>query len=314
MDITRDQHFVPQLYLRRFQSDERPGFIYAYDKIKGAVFSPNIANIAHEKFFHDFAPRFIEPDDDPQQVEHFLRDHVEPAFASALRFIDATVEKYGVSDDHKVLLGFYTLYQCFRTSAFRNSFVNLFQDGSEEIKNYAEQNDFPGEIPDLSRIDEFTEDEASLWHAYILCDPPAVMEYSKPLQKHIMVIGVNDTDVPFWTSDNPVVSICHDPTSPIWGGLAAAGTEILYPLSKRLMLHMYERSYFSDKANVDGLCISHDVETVNYCNAQQVSQCSRQVYSPTKDFDLIEEIRAKYPQCFEMGKAQKTWKALTTQP
>jgi hypothetical protein len=75
--------------------------------------------------------------------------------------------------------------------------------------------------------------------------------------------------------------------------------EIRYPLSKRLIAVMWERTYAESElpevVASDGRCVAFDTENVRYCNAQQVAQCARQVYSPSGDFSLVCEVEAKNP-------------------
>jgi len=54
MPPTKNQHYVPQFYLKNFSADDKT--IWVYDKSSKKSFRTGVANIAAERFFYDVAP------------------------------------------------------------------------------------------------------------------------------------------------------------------------------------------------------------------------------------------------------------------
>jgi hypothetical protein len=55
----KNQHYVPQAYLRRFAPDQRQ--VWVYDKQDGRVFRTDVRNVASETYFYDIDPDALEP-------------------------------------------------------------------------------------------------------------------------------------------------------------------------------------------------------------------------------------------------------------
>ena len=58
--VVKQQHFVPQCYLKNFANEEHRLFVW--DKIKKASYPSHVKNIAQERYFNDF-PDSLLPDE-----------------------------------------------------------------------------------------------------------------------------------------------------------------------------------------------------------------------------------------------------------
>jgi Protein of unknown function (DUF4238) len=61
----KNQHFVPQFYLRRFADSNE--HLFVYDKRTDKSFPNNVKNIAHESYFYDIPKEWTEPGADSQE-------------------------------------------------------------------------------------------------------------------------------------------------------------------------------------------------------------------------------------------------------
>src|SRR5215217_8860375 len=68
---------------------------------------------------------------------------------------------------------------------------------------------------------KFKPESISLLHGKFLWNPEFISQVAAALCNHIWIIGINKTEVPLFTSDNPVVRRAHrqsPPMSPPKGG------------------------------------------------------------------------------------------------
>lgn len=79
-------------------------------------------------------------------------------------------------------------------------------------------------------------------------------------------------------------------------GLASKGVKILFPISSKLMLVMYEKniyeSFFSDRE----IRVITSKEDIDFYNLYQVINSYRCIFSESNNFELIKKILETYPQ------------------
>jgi Protein of unknown function (DUF4238) len=109
-------------------------------------------------------------------------------------------------------------------------------------------------------------------------------EIAKTLSSHIWLFSVNCTSIPLWTSDNPIVIKPHEDFGT---GLASHGVQVIYPISPKHLLIMFESSFWSKLKSFDGMSATLSEEYVKSYNKLQAQQCYRQTYSNKKNFELL---------------------------
>jgi hypothetical protein len=125
----------------------------------------------------------------------------------------------------------------------------------------------------------FDPKETATSHKMLLMfDQERLERTAQVFNNHIWVIGVNDTNNPLFTSDNPVATHAHKTDD--WRsntGYASPGIEIVLPLTPNYILIMRERSYFHKMEFRDGNISHLDRENIKYYNSLQVYSSNRQV-------------------------------------
>jgi hypothetical protein len=135
----------------------------------------------------------------------------------------------------------------------------------------------------------------SLWQGKLLLSLEDLYRFSQPLKNLTWFVAVNDTPTPFWTSDNPVIyRDCRD--AGLSWDFAGEGTEVLFPLSKRLMLVLRDKTYFPKEIGRDRRCVAFTEEDVVGSNYNQTLCCSRQVYSPSDEFACALDLCREHPE------------------
>lgn len=209
----------------------------------------------------------------------------------------------GISRTDKERLSDFLLLQLTRTKEIRERLTSLFSAGSQAIENFIERTNAPYPKPDLALANEFDHDMASYLHGELLLKVLPLMKSScDALMGHIWFIGVNGSDVPFWTSDTPVIMHHDSPSPQFWEGMSAPGIEIYFPLSQKYILVIRERVAFKDDTTKDSICVPFTEQEVMDANANQVVHCRQYVYSPSKDFAVAHEVCNQHPEiCQQSG-------------
>jgi Protein of unknown function (DUF4238) len=69
-DIVKNQHYVPQFYVREFADSNKQ--LCVYDKCTDKVFPNAVKNVAHESYFYDIPKDWAEPGTNLQAYEKEL--------------------------------------------------------------------------------------------------------------------------------------------------------------------------------------------------------------------------------------------------
>ena len=114
--------------------------------------------------------------------------------------------------------------------------------GCQAIEDDLAKLNFPGVIPPRFVLGE----KASALHAEQMLNPEMIMKMSDALQRHFLIVGINDTEHPLYTSDHPVVRNpnCRDAARP-YVGFNDPGIEFAFPLDKQT----HHSSFWSDNTS-----------------------------------------------------------------
>lgn len=331
----KNQHYVPRSYLKYFANKKEQ--LWVYDKETNAVFQSNIVNIASQRYFYDIPFEEILqvlPEDEKkklekelskldfqttedwytsieQEIERFFSEDIEGPYKI---FLDNIRSRYtlkpnpifteALTSEERLHLAILIAYQIVRSKEFRESLMES-QKGTLQalVDRLAKMEDKDYEYGSL--IVEREHEFPSLDHAqFILGDFP--IKLARSLINHIWVVGINQTESPFYTSDNPVVKVSHKKHPIIsYEGYNSEGIEIAFPISKNLILIMYERTFHKAFLDWDAYFVPiRDKQNVTYYNSLQVLQSNRQIYCYDNKFDLIKEMRRK------SGSIKRTSKAV----
>jgi len=300
----KQQHYVPQSYLKRFSTDEHSVFVF--DKFTQKVFRTNIANVASERYFYDFyVDTAHELNIDVQLAENALGGDIEAAYSniidSILQKLRKNARKRVLRSHHKTSVSYFIALQAIRTKEHRSTQTQLIEKGMEAV---------------LAKTSEHRRDEYQVWvdaeYVSLLQSlsmfGPTVQAVANALRKHIWLVGVNQAERPLYTSDHPVVRRAHkkDPYQiRSYAGLASEGIEIALPMTPKYILILCERTFHKHLATKDGgLMLLDNHEYIKYYNSLQVAQSYRQVYCPSDNFHLAKEMCKTHPELCEPGRAR----------
>lgn len=274
------EHYVPQCYLKNFGDQ-----IYLYDKQTRKVSQSTPQNVAFQRNF------YADSNDVASKLEYEMGQFEGDACAVLSDIIKAE-SITGLSDTDRAVLYLFVAFQFARTPEFRDWRHDMVQSVIGVLKQMG--------ITDR-RIEEY-EERAKLVHL------ASMLDYVGLAGPHLLQMRVcllkNDTDIPLWTSDNPVVRD-NDLTDKL--GLGSPGVQFCLPLSPKFLLLFYDDTYIDlmdDEAADAGVSEEHRAwvrrnipETADMMKQQviranhlQTRFSTRFVFSNESCFDMIEKF------------------------
>lgn len=305
----------------------KDGKINVFDRFKSQIRKQRITDVAVENCFYDVdfdkMTKYLEPEEelkvksqimeilkvgswndaikalDPKYIEKQF-SKIEDRYSKLLQIIinksyqgNIWVSKNCLfcSEIEKEAMAFFIASQFYRTKSSRQYIEDMITETITAI-SYRNQAYDKNLIPRESFIYEVDKDYTKLLHNQIMYEN--VWNVAEILHSHIWVLYENNTDYPFYTSDSPISIIPY--TASMGCGLASKGVKILFPISSKLMLVMYEKniyeSFFLDRE----IRVITSKKDIDYYNMYQVLNSYRCIFSESNNFELIKKILEIYPQ------------------
>ena len=230
-------HYVPQSYLKRFTFDKEKAHLYVFDKVALRQFPSSISDVAQGEYFYDLPEEdAIKNNFDPQLMEKAF-SVIESDFITALDSVIRRVEK-GYPNvfrlELKAKLAYYIGLQHYRTNEFR-------QVATELVEKICEANllKTTGIEHEVKANPEFV----NLSHNKFIASCEFKESVTKILLKHLWIVGVNNSKIPLYTSDNPVMvrPYVEDPAMS-HTSFESEGIEISFPIRPKYVLILRERT------------------------------------------------------------------------
>lgn len=328
MPIYENQHFVPQSYLRRFSPDKNRKRVHTYDKVlKQSLGLIGIRSVANKPSFYDISLDAI-----PKNSKRFNMDpHLEEKALQALESQFNEVIEVGIKVangdeanlDQRIMMSLCIATQLVRTFDYRQHIVEAMERLSEATMDSVLELAKPELASKVRAQAKYSEQAASLLHARYMWNPDFICRIAAVLYHRIWVVGVNDTKIPLYTSDTPVVIQAHkqrksfvpDPSKgPAFSkaidlvveskfpGIEEEGIEVVFPLTPKCALIILENKHFRYLEKNQGKRYSLQPIDVIRLNSLQVLRSNRQVYSVSNDFGLAEKLCNDHPDICEENK------------
>jgi hypothetical protein len=299
MSVVKNQHYVPQFYLKRFSRDGNR--IHVYDKVEKKSFTSSVSNVASAKYFYDLAPNPNGPDD-VQVVEQGLAA-IEGECAAAFKALLVELEQTNRCDlsvpERKRTLAYFISLQFCRTLQFRTLHSQVASELAGVVNNILHSVRQPPATQHGDRVSQSVDvttstELAPLEHAAFMFNGSFIERAMAPLMDCIWIVCDNQNQGSFYVSDSPVVLIPHLDGN---AGFGSKGIEVVLPLSSRYLLTLWERTHFSSEFLQDeGTVKSMIPNWIPIYNGYQVTSSARQVYCADDDFAMIPDLMAKFPE------------------
>ncbi|MDE2590895.1 MAG: DUF4238 domain-containing protein [Patescibacteria group bacterium] len=260
---------MPQFYLRNFGTE-----IHCFDKKKDVKFKSTPENVAAKSDFYGGEYEGI-----PSLETVFSQ--LEGNHAIAMRTLIEKQNYYKLPHEQKLAICEFLAFQYLRTEESRKGITRL----TEEAYNLLGAKI----IPENLKV-KLTEKGSIDMHLKTMTDYRrlAVLFFNMKF-----AIFLNKTEIPFWTSDNPISKQNEYDTNPYGNlGIVNKGIEIHLPLTPTLCLYALDPTLFCHIPDLQKVLTKQHVIRENFL---QLRYSTRFVYSNTNRFHLITSMLKSNP-------------------
>lgn len=278
--MTIRSHFVPQFYLRNFGEK-----IYFYDKTTGHIKESNPTNLALKKNFYGST------DENKSNPIETAMSALEGNANTVIKKIIDTLNYEKLSEKEKTDFCSFVALQYLRTEEARLRIRQTSQKLFDEIAKRKGVTD--------AKI-TYTKEGETKTHLNI-------MKVSKPISAALGQMGVsvcsNSTDIPLWTSDNPVNLHNEFDQFPFSNlGIISKGIEIHIPLSPTLKIVFFDPIRHK-KEMLPELFLMEETQVI-HSNYLQSLWSTRFMFSNTSKFFMAERYLKADPESGNVDRAR----------
>ena len=307
------QHYIPRCYLRRFSGNEKS--ILTYDKIHCKKYNASLMSVCCEDDLYTMSEDYVKENNEKGEsvinrltieTDHFAHTQ-EPLYAQFLGQIDEIKEEWVTGKGHYRLqflekreFALHIITQYFRMpqigDVMVDDYLRMEKAGIDMVKEIMAVQTGNEEF---RKLEVGVKCDKSALHANLsYLDNETLMTFANAIANNIFVFWISKGN-DFYTSDFPIVVSPHvENTRPLYMGLAQYGGELTMPLSPSLTVSIYDRTYFKDKAEMDGSFVEASDKEVRRQNFLRYMYAMQHVFSYKNDFSLIDfvyQLEGKHP-------------------
>jgi hypothetical protein len=256
------EHYIPRFLLSEFRipGSSKVHKVWCFDKHTGNAFPGKVKKVCGEQAFYDLGTQ------EAERAFAELESSLSQCHRALIKAKDCSLLAEGEKEGLAVLIA----TQHMRTRAFRNTI-------REASKLAAPASPF------------IEEDPAKLLQFHLM--DRAAEAFVASLLRMKWVLLVNETESPFWFSDNPFAHDYPIPYDPHDGkGFEREGTRTYFPLSPALVLSIVDPSRYDCPA-----VVSVNTQEVIFNNYLQVINSERFIISREEDFTLARKMISEKP-------------------
>lgn len=299
------QHYIPRCYLKRFSDNDK--CIYAYDKQHSKKYQASLMSVCVEDDMYSISNDYLEKNKVENggkinrlsiEKDHFAK-MVEPMFSQLLRTIDeiknewiTNKEYYRLNFYEKREIALHIVTQYFRLPQLQEAtiddYLRMEKAGIDMVKHIMS---IQTGNEAFNNLQIGVECEKPVLHANLTyLNDEVLMDFADAIANNYWVFWVSLAQ-DFYTSDFPLVVEPHvDNVRPTYIGLSQYGSELTYPLSPSIVLSVFDKHCFTNKASLDSSFIIADAKEVRRQNMLRYFYATHHVFSYKKDFSLIDFI------------------------
>src|SRR5258708_4889464 len=222
MSTPKLHHYVPQFYLRRFA--DASGQLWLWDRDRDRVFRTGPNGVAAENKFYwheELAAMGHDPLMMEKQFSHLEGEvsRITDQWLEWLRKLSPT-SKIVIPSVNRKIVSLYIALQFFRTVDAKDIICKLVKKDS---------------------IDQLSDKDRTRIHTDFLWNLSLMHRVAKRIEKSVWIFGLNQTDTPFVTSDNPVAFKTVDNRMWLKVGIFTEGVYVVFPLAPDMVMYCYDR-------------------------------------------------------------------------
>ena len=283
--------------------------IGAYDKISKQSYGVLISDVCTANNFYTISDSFIKENNklNPFTIEeNFFAEEYEPKFAEKLFHLQQLANdayknnelRIRLSRKEKYEFALLLVIQWFRLPALRIENEEVFEDMMPKmVRLFQEGLALELNNPDIAklRIQSKIKDKAVYHAESTFMNEDLLDRYSTLLSNNIWTFNYS-VNGDFYTSDFPITVNPHvNNVKPICQGLAQYGAELTFPISKNLLLTIWDKDYFSDKESDECKMEVVHGRDLREANHIRTMYAQRQLFSNKNNFEFIDFISRIMP-------------------
>lgn len=282
----RNHHYIPECYLTNFTEDGKG--VWVYDKKNYKTFLQSISNIFFKRDFYRINEEDI-PDNlkGETQIDDLIDNNIRNACLSE-------------EDIHAIAL--FLVFQFLRTPKAREEVVyvhnNTMQQIVDKLGEIRPQNDFIKAMKLQAEMEAAINYPPVFLHASrTFANDQVVKKITEDLVNNIWQIYVSPDDY-FYSSDNPIIieRTDYDNTEYIDMGLNSYGVVVSFPLTKKILVRIFERRAFHDLLKqIDRRIVIIDYDFVKSQNKKCCMCAGQFVVSPINNYETT-GCESTYPR------------------
>lgn len=264
-DEVKQEHYVPESYLKRFTNEKGKICVYDYDK-KELRENQSTNKIAKINGFYDFDKEELEKlqkanvQVDKQYIEKMFATSIEPALKDIIDKLSNLDSDFGAdcpsiqNAELKLSISYLLVFQLLRTKSYREFFVEFLGD----------------------------EKSGATQQKFTLINQDVIENLAKTICHMSWTLCYNISKKPYITSDNPVVVFDENF---YYGHNALVGDGkkmIFYPLTPQILLQILSPEYTGiTEGNIIKVFLidAKSAEFVDFPNSQQMENAYRYVFT-----------------------------------
>jgi hypothetical protein len=300
------QHFIPQCYLRNFSENEK--FVYVYSKTnKNKGYAQSITKTAYKDYFYAIPEKYLNKalstNIDTNFIEKkILAEKIENLYSQLLSKILKSASAYITHDDkeevfnskERDLFAALIAIQYLRMPNIRDKYWDAQQKAQKERNEMVSAIKRVYEDIDCSEATAMNKDDdyAPVMHSGLFLDEELITGIQDQMIKKIWKYRITTNGTVF-TSDNPILLKPHlNNQLAFYEGFAMKGVEIIFPISKNIILTIWDEDVFYDNVKENNKFTILTGKELRQYNCYQYIWANDEVFSSNNDFKLIEYLKA----------------------
>jgi hypothetical protein len=291
---TETQHYVPQFYLRGFTNSATQ--MFCYDKVAGRSHPTSTQAAAQEPYFYEIPagsfedPTLNVPVNTVEKALSVVEKTWAPLHAKLINSADAGRISAALTIEYAPFL----VMQWMRTRTYRDTIREVTQKSVQSLADDLVKLNFPGAKPPTVTVGD---KGMVAMHSQKIFDQEAVERMSDDLESHYWVVGINNTEHLFYTSDHPVLRRGNQMREGrCLVGVRDPGIEFAFPLDHQHILLILERTHFANWRKYDNRAVQLSADQVRDYNSLQVMRSNQRVFCADDDFELARAVCAAHPE------------------
>ncbi|MCR2031443.1 DUF4238 domain-containing protein [Alistipes timonensis] len=297
------QHYIPQCYLRNFSVDKKS--IHVYDKKLSKSYRMAINKCCCQKDLYLINEASIENQDNKMVTPLFFESNyfaafIEPQYSRLLKKIIQAQELYRstkvntpiFSFDEKISFAYLLGVQWYRLPARKEQLHRFnLECANAEAEIIKSCMAYIKDDPKFLDLKVSASSDPAIDHADVYADSEFLGELANILADKYWEFYYTDTNQ-IYTSDYPITIEPHVKDAPnYYEGFGMYGAEISMPISKNIVLVIWDSQYFQDKKDIDCLFSELDNKGIRRYNSMRYYYAKERLFCYQDEYALVRLIK-----------------------